>query len=86
MFGKSFLTDSEYAVLARHLFGSVMLDKIDHGDAVPLAHRMSFIFDIPRYAKEYRKACSMPIPAVKTITPINRIVNKPRLHRIKLKK
>jgi len=86
MFGKSLLTDSEYAVLAKHLFSSVTLSKIDYDGAVPLAHRMSFIFDVPKYAKEYRKAGSMPIPVAKTIVPINKIVNKQRLRRIKLKK
>lgn len=86
MFGKSLLTDSEYAALARHLFGSAMLDKIDHDGIVPLAHRLSFIFDVPRYAKEYRKAGSMPIPMAKVVTPSSTTVNKLRLHRIKLKK
>lgn len=82
MFGKSFLSDAEYAALARHLFGAVQRDKIDKEGAVPLAHRMAFVFDIPVLGARYKRAKSIAVP-------VDHIISAPKkrkLQRVKPKK
>lgn len=83
MFGKSLLSDTEYAQLARHLFGGVIKDKIDTVGTVPLAHRMAFIFDIPEMGRLYRKPLSIPVPREVSGTVSTK---KPALRRLKKKR
>lgn len=64
VFGKSLLTDHEYASLARHLWGGVMLDKINHIGTIPLKHRSNFIWLIPKYGARYRGAKSIPLSSL----------------------
>lgn len=98
VYGKSLLTDQEYAALARHLWSGVICDKINQIGNVPLSHRMKFIFDIPHYGKLYRKAKSIPLseipdtmPDYKTDMQLLRRTQpkeavKPKLRRVKPKK